>query len=49
MPRVTAKGPIAVDGVSLAVAEVARDRFSVVLIPATLEQTTLGLLAEGTG
>jgi 3,4-dihydroxy 2-butanone 4-phosphate synthase len=47
MPRVTAKGPIAVDGVSLAVAEVARDRFSVVLIPATLEQTTLGLLAEG--
>jgi 3,4-dihydroxy 2-butanone 4-phosphate synthase len=47
MPRVTAKGPIAVDGVSLAVAEVARDRFSVVLIPATLGQTTLGLLAEG--
>jgi 3,4-dihydroxy 2-butanone 4-phosphate synthase/3,4-dihydroxy 2-butanone 4-phosphate synthase/GTP cyclohydrolase II len=47
MPRVTAKGPIAVDGVSLAVAEVARDRFSVVLIPATLEQTTLGVLAVG--
>jgi 3,4-dihydroxy 2-butanone 4-phosphate synthase len=47
MPRVTAKGPIAVDGVSLAVAEVARDRFSVVLIPATLGQTTLGLLAGG--
>ena len=47
MPRVTAKGPIAVDGVSLAVAEVARDRFSVVLIPATLEQTTLGHLAAG--
>jgi 3,4-dihydroxy 2-butanone 4-phosphate synthase len=47
MPRVTAKGPIAVDGVSLAVAEVARDRFSVVLIPATLEQTTLGVLAAG--
>ena len=49
MPRVTAKGPIAVDGVSLAVAEVARDRFSVVLIPATLGQTTLGLLAKETG
>jgi 3,4-dihydroxy 2-butanone 4-phosphate synthase/3,4-dihydroxy 2-butanone 4-phosphate synthase/GTP cyclohydrolase II len=47
LPRVAAKGPIAVDGVSLAVAEVARDRFSVVLIPATLEQTTLGSLAAG--
>ena len=47
MPRVAAKGSIAVDGVSLAVAEVVRDRFSVVLIPATLEQTTLGRLAAG--
>ena len=47
MPRVTAKGPIAVDGVSLAVAEVARDRFSVVLVPATHKQTTLGNLAVG--
>ena len=47
MPRMAAKGPIAVDGASLAVAEVARDRFSVVLIPATLEQTTLGSLTVG--
>lgn len=47
MPRVTAKGPVAVDGVSLTVAEVARDRFSVVLVPATLEHTTLGDLAAG--
>jgi 3,4-dihydroxy 2-butanone 4-phosphate synthase len=47
MPRMAAKGPIAVDGTSLAVAEVARDRFSVVLIPATLEQTTLGSLTMG--
>jgi len=47
MPRMAAKGPIAVDGASLAVAEVARDRFSVVLIPATLEQTTLGSLTMG--
>ncbi len=47
LPRVAAKGPIAVDGVSLAVAEVVRDRFSVVLIPATLAQTTLGRLAAG--
>jgi 3,4-dihydroxy 2-butanone 4-phosphate synthase len=47
LPRVAAKGPIAVDGVSLTVAEVTRDRFSVVLIPATLERTTLGGLAAG--
>jgi 3,4-dihydroxy 2-butanone 4-phosphate synthase len=47
MPRVAAKGSIAVDGVSLAVAEVVRDRFSVVLIPATLERTTLAALAAG--
>jgi 3,4-dihydroxy 2-butanone 4-phosphate synthase/3,4-dihydroxy 2-butanone 4-phosphate synthase/GTP cyclohydrolase II len=47
LPRVAAKGPIAVDGVSVTVAEVTRDRFSVVLIPATLEQTTLGHLAAG--
>lgn len=47
LPRVVAKGSIAVDGVSLAVAEVVRDRFSVVLIPATLERTTLGSLVAG--
>jgi riboflavin synthase alpha subunit len=47
LPRVAAKGSIAVDGVSLAVAELVRDRFSVVLIPATLERTTLGRLAAG--
>jgi 3,4-dihydroxy 2-butanone 4-phosphate synthase len=45
--RVVAKGSIAVDGASLTVAEVLRDRFSVVLIPATLEQTTLDTLAPG--
>jgi len=42
-----AKGGIAVDGVSLTVAEVARDRFCVVVIPATREATTLGSLAAG--
>jgi 3,4-dihydroxy 2-butanone 4-phosphate synthase len=45
--RVVAKGSIAVDGASLTVAEVVRDRFSVVLIPATLQQTTLDTLAPG--
>lgn len=45
--RVAAKGSIAVDGVSLAVAEVVRDRFSVVLIPATMAVTTLRALTAG--
>jgi len=47
LPRVVGKGSIAVDGASLTVAEVVRDRFSVVLIPATLQQTTLDALAPG--
>ena len=42
-----AKGSIAIDGVSLTVAEIVRDRFSVALIPATLETTTLAWLPEG--
>ena len=41
------KGSVAVEGVSLTVAEIMRDRFSVGLVPATLERTTLGELAEG--
>ena len=45
--RVVAKGSIAVDGASLTVAEVLRDRFSVVLIPATLQRTTLDTLSPG--
>jgi 3,4-dihydroxy 2-butanone 4-phosphate synthase len=47
LPRLVAKGSVAVDGVSLTVAEVVRDRFCVVLIPATLERTTLASLAAG--
>jgi riboflavin synthase len=39
---VVAKGSIAVDGVSLTVAEVDGEGFSVSLIPETLERTTLG-------
>jgi riboflavin synthase len=41
------KGSIAVDGVSLTVSGLAGDRFSVSLIPETLERTTLGSLAVG--
>lgn len=41
------KGSVAVDGVSLTVVNVERDRFSVALIPHTLEITTLGLRQRG--
>ncbi len=44
---VVEKGSIAVDGVSLTVAEVDVDGFSVSLIPETLERTTLGGVAAG--
>jgi len=41
------KGSVAVDGVSLTVAQCAGDRFAVALIPHTLEVTTLGGLEVG--
>ena len=44
---VATKGSVALDGVSLTVNEVAGDAFSVLIIPHTLEVTTLGLLAAG--
>jgi riboflavin synthase len=45
--QVAEKGSIAVDGVSLTVAGVGDDRFSVALVPHTLANTTLGKLAIG--
>jgi riboflavin synthase len=45
---VVEKGSIAVDGISLTVAAVDGDRFSVSLIPETLERTTLGAAGQGT-
>jgi len=47
-PLVAEKGSIAVDGVSLTVARVSRDRFEVALIPETLARTTLGEATPGT-
>ena len=41
------KGSVAVDGVSLTVAELADDAFAVVLVPHTLEATTLSALQPG--
>jgi len=46
-PFVVEKGSIALDGVSLTVAGLAADRFTVALIPHTLEVTTLGALRAG--
>ena len=46
---VVEKGSIAVDGVSLTVADVDDEGFSVSLIPETLERTTLGCRSPGTG
>ncbi|WP_054952945.1 riboflavin synthase [Flaviflexus massiliensis] len=46
-PLVAEKGSIAVSGVSLTVTKVTRESFSVSLIPATLESTTLCDLSEG--
>ncbi len=42
MACVTPKGSIAIDGISLTIAEVRDGTFSVALIPTTLERTTLG-------
>ena len=44
---IVAKGSVAVEGVSLTVADVLTDRFSVVLIPITLAETTLADLRPG--
>jgi riboflavin synthase len=44
---VVEKGSIAVDGVSLTVAEVDEGAFAVALIPETLERTTFGAAAPG--
>jgi riboflavin synthase alpha subunit len=41
------KGSIAVDGVSLTIAEIAADAFAVALVPHTLEATTLSELTPG--
>lgn len=46
-PYVVEKGSVALDGVSLTVASLADDRFTVWLVPHTLEVTTLGLVRPG--
>ncbi len=45
--QMASKGSVAVDGVSLTLVDVEKDRFSVALIPHTLRVTTLGFRAIG--
>ncbi|MBM3985524.1 MAG: riboflavin synthase [Planctomycetes bacterium] len=45
--RTLPKGSVAVDGVSLTVAELGADRITVALVPHTLQVTTLGLRRPG--
>ncbi len=47
MTAVMPKGSIALDGTSLTVVEVRDERFSVALVPTTLERTVLGRRAPG--
>ncbi len=47
MPFLIPKGSVAVDGVSLTIARVSDETFSVALIPATLDVTCLGDLQRG--
>jgi riboflavin synthase len=48
-PLVVEKGSIAIDGVSLTITEASGASFAVMLIPHTLEMTTLGRLSAGDG
>lgn len=47
LPYLVPKGSVAIDGVSLTIAEADARRFSVALIPTTLERTMLGELRAG--
>lgn len=47
LPYIIPKGSIAIDGVSLTIADVSEKRFTVALIPATLATTTLSGLHVG--
>ncbi len=47
MPFMIPRGSVAIDGVSLTIAGVSGDSFTVALIPTTLAETTLGELSAG--
>jgi riboflavin synthase len=47
MPCIVPKGSVAVDGVSMTIAEVGKESFTLAVIPTTLEKTTLAALRPG--
>lgn len=47
MNQLVKKGSVAVDGISLTVAELMGNGFRVAVVPHTIDKTTLGTLAEG--
>jgi riboflavin synthase len=47
VPYLIPKGSVAVDGVSMTIAEVSREAFTLAVIPTTLEKTTLAKLRIG--
>jgi riboflavin synthase len=47
LDNMVVKGSVAVDGISLTVAELNKDSFSVALIPETIKRTTLGTAKPG--
>ncbi len=47
MPCIVPKGSVAVDGVSMTIAEVGKETFTLAVIPTTLERTTLASLRAG--
>lgn len=47
LKQMASKGSVAIDGVSLTLVDVEKERFSVALIPHTLSVTTLGLRNKG--
>ena len=46
-PCIVPKGSVTVDGVSMTIAQADADRFTLAVIPTTLEKTTLGTLKPG--
>jgi riboflavin synthase alpha subunit len=47
VPYLVSKGSIAVDGVSLTMVDVKKEKFSTALVPHTLRHTNLGKLKKG--
>ena len=47
MKHIVPKGSVTIDGISLTVVDVRKDKFSVVLVPHTLQKTTIAFKSKG--